>query len=197
MIAIVAPSCCSESVISTNYFFFIKFYCRKLLQTKLQIVTKGNHYALKEVFGEGEGFKVRVQGSVAWVTKCIPVVATITSYDNCTIQIPVNINHDNTTVKFVDPIDKTIKAVPTIVPCDPINPVMWKIGSKWFCAKSPALVSKGPIQQCQTPVQLQPTTGDFRINAGWTDALAIGIFTDEEIQVNISLQFNGKVVKCH
>jgi hypothetical protein len=123
---------------------------RSVLQTKLNMLATSSRPLFgKALFGAGK--KANVAGRVAYVSDCPSVEVTRRDYPNCTVEIPVRTpDHRHL---FADPLTFFLVETPQVVPCDPLTPIMWKVGESWYCAnpdtracESPGTVSPNPIR---------------------------------------------------
>ena len=148
---------------------------RKTISSKLQsLAGTANPYALLDVDSyNGKGYNVFVAGAVAYLTKCAPVEAVLASYDKCTNEIPVKLNNgNNSVIQFADPHTLVLSDYPTILPCNTINPVRWKIQGTWLCATP-------DVHPCMEPTMIKPTTGPFVPDLS-SFSMMSGIFTHEQ-----------------
>lgn len=131
---------------------------RKTLNNKIQAIAgESTPYALMDLYGPGHtGF---IAGSVAYLTKCVPVEVNVTSHENCTQEIPVIYNGENV---FVDSINRIIQPFPTIISCSVMMPIRWKLNGEWYCAR-PAI---GLCDAPQTLAPLAPSKMDFDFTTG-------------------------------
>lgn len=144
----------------------------RTLSTKLQgLAGSDNSYLLLDIYGPGHA--VYTAGATAYVTKCKEVDAKFGPFPNCTQQIPVSLA-PNTTTKFVDPFTLVLRQYPTIVPCDSLMPIRWKVGTDWYC-------STPKISKCEAPGQLNLTVVDFVAEKDITEGVGIGIFTRAQL----------------
>jgi hypothetical protein len=123
---------------------------RSVLQTKLNLLATSSRPLFgKALFGEGK--RARVAGRVAYISDCPAIEVSRMDYPNCTVEIPVRTS-DNRHL-FADPLTFFLVESPTVVPCDALSPVMWKVGGNWFCSlpqlsdcKPPEVVNPGLVQ---------------------------------------------------
>ena len=145
----------------------------RTLHTRLQAISDTNNpYSLRDIFGDGHSIKRA--GAVAYVTKCIPVEVDISSFPNCTQEIPIK--YRNTT-QFADPITRIIKTFPQIIPCDPIHPVKWQIDGRWKDSL-PGTSNSDP------PRQLNLTFGLIDYPGRFIDGVGRGLYTDEQMEAH-------------
>lgn len=123
---------------------------RQSLFSKLHMIAESGSYSLLDLFGQGH--MITKAGASAYLTVCVPKTVEITNFGNCTQEIPVLLN--NRTL-FVDPLTFTLQPYPTILPCDSITPVRWKIAGHWMCATP-------QLHRCEDPIQLSPAADDNR-----------------------------------
>ena len=142
---------------------------RRAWRTKLHALAgTDNPYALLENYGKG--YTIQVAGAAAYVTRCEPREATRVDFQNCTLEVPVQLDGKT---RFADPLTWIIKDFPTVIPCSSVMPVRWKIQDKWYCS--------GPnVHPCVAPKKLgsvleQTPAGDFTLGLGR------GIFTDSQL----------------
>ncbi len=66
--------------------------------------------------------------------QCLTPVCSlqIKDYSNCTKQRPVVVDGASDEIRFMDPVDVTLSKIPSVVPCDPLQPVMYKVSSYLF-----------------------------------------------------------------
>ena len=142
---------------------------RRILHGRLQDLS-GNHngYALLDLYGPGH--IVHVQGAVAYIGKCVLKDADRATYPNCTVEVPVRMNH---TILFADPLTWVLQDVPTIIPCNDITPVRWRIGDRWYCS-TPQMV------ECQAPKQLNTTVEPYRSLGDFTEGVELNSYTPEQ-----------------
>lgn len=100
---------------------------RQSLHNKLQALADKNPYALLDIYGKG--YKVLEGGAVAYLLKCTRKEATLAVYPNCTKEIPIRLIGENVT-KFADPLTFNIKDFPSIIHCNPVMPMRFKIGTR-------------------------------------------------------------------
>ena len=143
---------------------------RSILFQRLSLLSDDNSAALLESFGPGH--TVTRAGGVAYVTVCAPVRATLRTYGNCTQEIPVMVG--NKTL-FADPLLLTLKHFPTIVPCDHLIPIRWRINDEWFEAK-PSVTKSLPPEQLN-PESDEGNTGSLQ---DFTRGLGSGAFSDRQ-----------------
>lgn len=143
---------------------------RQNLYSKLQLIAdSAGSYALLDLYGPGH--MLTRAGASAYLTICAPLKAELTSFSNCTQEIPIIIN--NSTL-FADPLTYVIQKYPTILPCDAITPVRWKFGTTWMC-------STPSLHKCSEPHQLKPSSDDDRQPfEDFTRGLGGGIFTKDQ-----------------
>lgn len=149
---------------------------RKTLKNKIDLVTSGNKRSLVDVFGKG--YSVSVRGSWAYINKCKPFTTKVMTYPNCTVEIPIN--YLNQTF-FSDPITNVIQKFPTIVPCDPIEPIAWQVENEWLCA-NPEIV-----KCAETPNQFNVTTKS--LNLDFVNALHGGLFSEAQLEAHRKAEF--------
>ena len=141
---------------------------RKILQAKLTMIASDSKSALLDTYGPGHA--LTRAGAVAYVTVCVPRMARVRTVDNCTQEIPVHVANYTA---YADPLTFVLQPYPTIIPCDAITPVRWRIKTHWMCA-SPALAA------CVPPTALSPTSDDTTTLQDFTIGLGGGIFSDEQ-----------------
>ncbi len=142
---------------------------RQHLRTKLHSLQGAdNKYALLDHYGPGHA--VYAAGAAIYVTKCKPVEVTKAEFPNCTAEIPVDVNG---TRLFADAHSLILSPYPTVLPCNGIMPVRWRLGREWYCA-SPH------INRCDEPEKMKLS---FSSNSSFGDfarGLGGGLFTDEQ-----------------
>lgn len=96
-------------------------------------------------------------GSIAYLTKCKARVGYLREHaSNCTQEIPIQYNNQSL---FVDPLTRIITPIPTVVACDRVTPIAWKIEESpgkvtWLC-------SFPEIVKCEgANLKLEPTADD-------------------------------------
>jgi hypothetical protein len=143
---------------------------RRAMTNKMHMIAGGNNqYALLEMFGPGH--KVYVAGAAAYIASCHPREALSADYPNCTTEIPVRVNG---TRRFADPFSWTLSETPTVVPCDHIIPISWRINGFWYCS-DPA------IHRCQPPEQLNITNSVYITQGQIPRSPELGIFTPAQL----------------
>lgn len=121
---------------------------RRVLAGRLQALAgAANPYSLLDIHGPGH--TVVTAGAVAYIGKCVRKEATFQEYANCTEEIPVLV--DNRT-GFADPLTRVLRDFPTVIPCDDVLPVRWRLRDQWYCATP-------KIHACEAPTQLVPVQG--------------------------------------
>ena len=114
------------------------------------VAGNNNAYALRRLIIPGvapRGRKYLPGGAVGYVASCSERNATLFSFPNCTMELPVMLmdNQPNVDtnegeesiqqeIHFADPITMVISKLPTIVPCSKALPIRWLIQGIWFCA---------------------------------------------------------------
>ena len=147
---------------------------RKSMAAFLAMAADDNPYALYSEYGEG--FSLNRAGSVLHVGQCPDVVAQLRQADNCSQEIPVMVDGMET---FVDPITRNIVDIPTPVPCDPLNPVTYKVDGHWVCA-SPHL------HHCKRPLELAPSSNEYEPNLFYYhEGHGKGISTQQNLQAHL------------
>ena len=141
---------------------------RKILTAKLHMIAADNRHALLDTYGPGHA--ITRAGSVAYVTVCVPRLAKIRQVTNCSQEIPVAMGN---VTGYADALTFVLQPFPTLLPCDPITPVRWKINDHWMCS-TPSLAP------CVPPIQLQPTSDDTKTLQDFTVGLGGGIFSDDQ-----------------
>jgi hypothetical protein len=145
---------------------------RKSLYNKLQAIAGGrNPYALMDIATRGH--RLYVAGAVAYIIKCKVIEATLTSYPNCTKEIPVTTGNASDVVhRFADPITKVLTDYPTVLPCSELMPVRWRIMDTWHC-------SYPQLRAChEQATQLEPQAIRLK-RRDFTQGMGQGIYTDE------------------
>jgi len=118
---------------------------RKIAQGKLQDMAGATDpYATLDTHGHGH--QLLKAGAVTYIGKCLPLEAQIREESNCTQEIPVSVKGTNRTNLYADPLSFIIQPYPTVVPCDNITPIRWKIGEHWLCATPRATPCLAPQQ---------------------------------------------------
>lgn len=120
---------------------------RKGLFGRLQAIAgAANPYSLLD--SHGPGHTVITAGAVAYVADCARKEATLREYHNCTEEIPVAVEGENA---FADPLTMILRTYPTVIPCDDVLPVRWRIKDQWYCATP-------RVHPCGAPMQLIPAS---------------------------------------
>ena len=143
---------------------------RRSMFNKIQAISGANNqYALLDIYGPGH--KIYVAGASAYVTRCHPRDAVRADFPNCTVEVPVSINE---TRRFADPYTWTLSDIPTIIPCDDVMPIRWRINELWFCATP-------TTHRCPAPLQMNVTNSKYLRHEDFTEGLGSGIFTEEQL----------------
>ena len=149
---------------------------RMILASKLQTLASATSpYMMMDILGPGHD--VLPAGAAIHITQCVPVEVVITDFINCTKEIPAL---KNNSLVFVDPISRIIKASPTVLPCNEIMPVQWKIGERWLCATPKPIPCNEPDQLTPKAMTLKPS----RITHG----LDGGLWSDSQLRANAEFQ---------
>lgn len=149
---------------------------QKTLHNKLQsIAGTANPYSILDT--HGPGYSVYAAGAVAYIARCEEKEATMRSFNNCTMEIPIMVNGQPL---FADPLTMLIKQFPTILPCDDLLPIKWLISGAWYCGTP-------RIHLCDAPQQLV-TTGPSYQEHDYTIALGGGMYTKEQIDAHRRFQ---------
>merc|ERR1712079_84556 len=119
---------------------------------------------------DGPGHALTRAGSVAYVTVCVPRLAKVRQIANCSQEIPVTLGN---LTGFADPLTLVLQSFPTLLPCDSITPVRWKINSVWMCATP-------DLSICVPPLQLSPESDDTKELQDFTLGLGGGIFSEAQ-----------------
>ena len=128
----------------------------------------------------GPGHSIVRAGLAAYVIRCAKVEATKAEFQNCTAEIPVDVNG---TLRFADPYSWILQDLPTVLPCSAISPVRWHIGGGWYCATP-------RVHACNPPVQLNVSVGsqldreDRDRREDGFNALGGGLYSPEQLQQN-------------
>ena len=153
---------------------------RVALGARLQAISGGhNPHALLDLYGKGH--QIVTAGAVAYVVECAPMEATIApeSASNCTEEIPVSYEGVNgtRTYGYCDPLTFNLVAQPSIIPCNPVMPVQWRIADLWHCTAPGS---------CATPEQLKLTTGNVTLDGqkDFTRGLGGGTFSSKQLQAH-------------
>ena len=133
----------------------------------------------------GHGVHLQQAGAAAYVVECLPTEVTTRDEDNCTLEIPVIVIGDNDTDQvdrndttrwyYANPLSLNLQKIPTVVPCDPIAPIMWEIGGQWYCSM-PNLV------KCEAPIELDLRTNDAAkadSQIDFVEGVGIGPYSEE------------------
>ena len=127
---------------------------RKLLQARLHSIAADNDpYALQDLFGQGHDL-LRA-GAVVYLVRCKPVLVHRAAFPNCTQEVPVNRTEGGQELEFLDPVSRLLRPLPTVVPCSPFAPVMWKLNGAWYC-------HDGTTRPCKPPQQLSINSTVFQ-----------------------------------
>ena len=163
---------------------------RRSLYNKLQSVSGGrNPHALLDVYGPGH-LLTPAGPAMSWITQCVPVNVTLSSYDNCTEEVPVTRSRDvsdseEARVEFMEPLTRILYRFPTYVACSSQMPVGWLIGGQWYCSDPVVTECKAkPMQLSQSLLTSVEATIPFESHATRT-----GMLTAEERElVNLRLE---------
>jgi hypothetical protein len=143
---------------------------RRVMANKMHMIASGNNrYALLDMYGPGH--KVYVAGAAAYVATCWPREAISADFPNCTTEIPVMVNQ---TRRFADPFLWTLSETPTIIPCDDVTPVRWRINHQWYCATPDR-------HHCAPPEQLNITNSQYLAQGQVPRGPGVGIFTAAQL----------------
>lgn len=143
---------------------------RRTLTTKLHLIADtSNPYALLDYYGRGH--RAYRAGAVAYVVKCQAVEGVRASFPNCTHEIPL---HVNGSLRFANPLTWILQPFPSTVPCSRVMPIRWNIAGRWYCA-TPDIV------ECDPPVQLNATMGQYPSQGDFAEGLGYGAFTRDQI----------------
>jgi hypothetical protein len=143
---------------------------RKILFNKLQAIAGvKNPYSLVDLYGPGH--QVIVAGAAAYVARCAEKEATRTTFVNCTMEVPVDLNG---TLQFADPQTWVLQKYPTIIQCSDVMPVRWKVGLQWYC-------SYPETRPCSAPPRLNTTTLTYS-SENFVDGLGKGAYSKEQLQ---------------
>ena len=121
---------------------------RQMMFGFLSMAAAENKYSLYGKFGEG--YSITRAGAVVHIGQCPPVSAQIRQSPNCTQEVPVVVEGQEA---WVDPITRNLVDFPTPVPCDPLNPVTFRLDGRWMCATP-------DFHPCPDPLQLSPNSRD-------------------------------------
>jgi len=166
---------------------------RALILTQVRLLSEddtGVHAV--ELFGPGH--RVQVRGAVAYIAKCPMVEVQLRDMENCTLDIPVT--YEGNPV-FVNPITLEITETGRFTICDPVNPVMWRLGSSWICSLPGPMACEAPHQlvpiitkNITEQINLEGLTGGLYTEAQWSrhrEAIRVGNSRDaivSEIYMN-------------
>jgi len=137
-------------------------------QLKLQAIAGANNlYSLLDIYGKGH--TLYKAGAVVYISKCVPVDATIAHHQNCTTEIPVIVNNAK---RFADPFTWIVKDYPQELPCSDIMPVRWQVNTRWLCS-TPTVV------ECKPPSKLN-LNDKFVVTSDITTGLDGSIYTVQQ-----------------
>ena len=147
---------------------------QNILKTKFQILAgKQSEYVLTEETGKGHS--VVPNGAVAYDIACPAVEVKLVSAQSCTVEIPVRTRDGQ--VMYADPISLILRPIPTVLPCSPVLPVMWKINQEWYCSMPDAV-------KCEEPDILQPTDVAGFLNGDWTNGIGESLYSPRQLAEN-------------
>ena len=152
---------------------------RKTLFNRLHLISGNkNPYALMDLFGRGH--TVYPTGSVARITKCVPIEVQHAHYHNCTEEMPVIYGEE---IRFLDPISWVAKVDPTVIRCTAAMPTRWKLAGVWYC---PDRITSDHIAVRQCTVenvrQLNATDKDNGPEGSFTRIGGTGIYSAEMME---------------
>ena len=119
----------------------------------LSMAADENGYSLFSRYGEG--YSIARAGAVIHIGQCPPVSARLRQAENCTQEIPVVIEGRDA---WVDAITRNLVDYPTIIPCDPLNPVTFQIDGRWLCATPHMHICPEPLELAPSSDQSRPDT---------------------------------------
>ena len=150
---------------------------RNVLHNKLQAIAgASSKYSLLDSMGPG--VRTMVAGSNVYVSKCVPVEATLAAFGNCSLEIPVTVNGS---LLFADAFTFITQSVPSLLPCDDVFPIRWRLSTpednEWYCA-TPDII------RCAAPARLNVTTQLTQADFSFTHTLGMGIFTEAQMALH-------------
>ena len=138
----------AEMLMSRNFRELYQKVCENnLMHRRQQLRELGSSDSSKvtrELFGVGH--QVFMAGNAAYLHRCQRQQATRVSFDNCTLEVPVQLVN-TTSIVFADPFTWTVKDIPTIRPCSYLNPIKWSIHGQWYC-------STPVVTECNSPEEV-------------------------------------------
>ena len=151
-----------------------------------------NPHAMMGTYGPGH--EIVKSGAVAYVIKCVPREAVVAKFPNCSQQIPVHIeaedsNQENRTyhkdIQFVDPVTFNLQPIPTIVECSSLMPPRWKIKETWIC-------SFPNVHECSPAETIPLRAPAYSRRLDFTQGLdyQAGIFDEDQRRANYLFQRN-------
>lgn len=153
----------------------------KLLTARLhRIASQGDPYALLDLFGPGHD--LYRAGAVVYLVRCRAVSVRRISYANCTQEVPVNLTVNNASItRFMDPINRVLREFPTILPCSPVTPVMWRIAGDWVAVDP--FIRTGVKAPIRLPTSTTPFTDD-----DWAKGMGEGLYSPDQISAHRQFQ---------
>ena len=121
---------------------------QELIRNKLNEISGiHNPHALVSILGYGH--QISLAGGAAYVMKCRKIEVIPTSYQTCTLELPVKVND---TIMFMDVITRNLQLSPSIVRCSAQMPPRYPLpDGSWICAYP-------ELQECSPPTKL-PVSG--------------------------------------
>lgn len=162
------------------------------LSTILAMLSDHNPYALLSKYGEG--YLISRMGSAAYLSYCVPKVARLRQFPNCTQEIPVTVGNRQL---FADSLTRILQPFPTITTCDGITPIRWRLSGSgddavWVC-------SNPKLTPCLAPGQLDPISDDLQFgnHHDFTEGMQKGMYTaaqeEEHVQHVLSLMTRAPI----
>jgi hypothetical protein len=98
---------------------------KQIAHTRLESIAGAeNPYSLMQVFGRGH--LVTRNGATVYVTRCQAAEVLPKTHTNYTNEILANV--------FVNPMSFVIKAAASLVRCNDVAPLRWRLNGRWYCA---------------------------------------------------------------
>jgi len=149
---------------------------RAVLYGYLNSAANGNPYSFRSLFGPGH--QILRGSAAAFVIKCSEVQVEVTSFDNCTFELPVMRVGSNRT-EFLDPFSFVLSESATIHPCSEVMESSFRIGSRWICRTS------GSPRACAAPEQLDITKdGALRLGEDLGSRLNNGLYSASQLSAH-------------
>jgi len=144
---------------------------RKQLKDKLVFIRHHPDGSFLEDWGFNKT-RLDLAGSAMSAAQCRKVSVKIRSNSFCTQEIPV---YHKDQPRFVDATSFQLKRNFTRTICSNVAPIMWKIGSRWWCSL-PAII------ECAEPRILDPTVSSIEKFGLTTDGIGLSIYTSSDME---------------